>query len=137
MDDAGQALWEALGCPRLADHLPLASEPAWAVARRSLTRALNKRGYHDRIRSPRALWTLLHPTQQPHGATWRDLLAGSSLDTLARALADRVATTGVKLVSWNARWLVSPHAEQATRNNNSPVANLRPRCAPSGNALAR
>ena len=109
------ALLGALGHPSLGDLVPFARTPAWAVARRGLSRILDEQNLSLRIRSPSSLWALLQGGPLPRGCTWALLLHDSDLDSLVAAVNNRGDRQGWRLASWNLQWLVSPHTDKAAR----------------------
>ena len=106
-------LWEALGQPTLTGLLPTARSPEWCSTRRTLAAALRKHGLQHKVRSAFTLWNLLHHTSPPRGATWSTLIANYTFNQLCQQLRARHVQAGVRLASWNLRWLVSPHTDQA------------------------
>jgi len=106
------SLWEALGRPRRSAPLPGPRTAAWAFAHTSLLAALAL-DPAPRARPAAVLWTLLAGTRPRPGATWAQLCDLGTVDTLLAALARRVDKRGVRLSTWNVRWLLSPHTERA------------------------
>ena len=93
--------------PPGADLLPFANSRTRVAQRGSLHDWARLHERNDRIRSPGSLWTILHKTPIPNGATWARLIAG-----LINALEERSGTEGSGFVSWNARWLVDARSVQ-------------------------
>ena len=112
MDEDSRALWEALGWPGEGLPLPTAHSPAWRAIRSNLRAALTSAGAPPRVRSPRALGLLLRGTPPGPGETWGSLLAGGGWSELCRALRTGNSAAGLRLASWNLRWMVSPHTAQ-------------------------
>ena len=98
------SLWEALGRPCRAAPLPGPRAAAWAFAHTSLlaTLALDPA---PRVRTAAVLWRLLAGTRPRPGATWDQLCGLGTAHTLLDALARRGDKRGVRLSTWNARWL--------------------------------
>ena len=111
--EAHVALHEALGSPPRDCLLPVAGTQAWTSIRASLDRVLDEHCVVRRIKSPGALWQVLHGSAVPRGATWGDLLDGATLEQLLAAARAGLAVTGLAIASWNVRWAVSPHTPQA------------------------
>ena len=112
MSDPTSALQAALGYPPLGGYLPGARAPAWRHARILLQEHFRRLGLRTHIRSPAALWALLHPTNVPRGATWGQLITDCTLADLERTLRAPTIGQGARLASWNVRWMVSPHTAQ-------------------------
>ena len=105
-------LWAVLLHPQGDDLLPFARSRAWIAQRDSLHEWTRQNECNDKIRSPASLWTILHRTPLPNGATWTSLIAEHTPNDLIDALKGRRCTEGPGFVSWNARWLVDPHSVQ-------------------------
>ena len=107
-------LLDALGRPPLEALLPGARDPRWGPVRKSIEAALRLAGTGARVRTPSALWALARAgTRPPRGATWADLVTGVLLTTLVDNVRVQSRDADVVISSWNARWLVSPHSDQA------------------------
>ena len=114
MAAAGMSLAGVLGYP--PGHLPLGSarSPTWRTVEAALHFRLPA-GLH-RVRSPRALWSILKGGPPPRGARWRDLTDGVAGDALVQALQAAARAPAARFASWNIRWLRSPHtARGATK----------------------
>ena len=109
------ALWAAFGGPPPGALLPAVAAPQWADARGAFSQYLREHGLRWTCRSPAALWALIRGGHMPRGATWRDLLMGCDLPTLLDLVGSRQANHGWKFAVWNARWLISPHTDQASQ----------------------
>ena len=83
------------------------------MAGKLLHTSLRRDGSAGRVRSPAALWSLLRQGLPLVGTKWRRLLFRHNWADLLEALARRRTASGTRLASWNVRWLVSPHTEQA------------------------
>ena len=119
MGEDSRALWEALGRPVEGLPLPTAHSPAWRTARNSLRTALAAAGAPSRVRSPRALGLLLRGIPPGPGETWGSLLTGCGWSELCRALRTGNSAAGLRLASWNLRWMVSPHTAQNAAKRNA------------------
>ena len=96
-------LWALLLHPQGSDLLPFAKSRTWSAQSESLLEWSRLRECNDIIRSPGSLWTILHQTSVPNGATWADLIAERTPEDLLDALQGRSATEGPGFVSWNVR----------------------------------
>ena len=110
--NACASLWALLLQPQGSDLLPLAKSRTWSSQAESLLEWARFHKCNDRIRSPGSLWTILHQTPVPNGATWSDLIAEHTPEDLLAALKRRSATEGPGFASWNVRWLIDPHSVQ-------------------------
>ena len=110
--NACTSLWALLLQPQSSDLLPLARSRTWPSQAESLLEWARSHECNDRIRSPGSLWTILHQTPVPNGATWSDLIAEHTPEDLLAALKRRSATEGPGFASWNVRWLIDPHSVQ-------------------------
>ena len=119
MGEDSRALWEALGRPVEGLPLPTAHSPAWRTARNSLRTALAAAGAPSRVRSPRALGLLLRGIPPGPGETWGSHLTGCGWSELCRALRTGNSAAGLRLASWNLRWMVSPHTAQNAAKRNA------------------
>ena len=109
MEGDSRALWEALGQPAWEAPLPTARSPAWRVCRQSLQAALEGTGLRQRVRSPSSLGLLLRGRLPVPGDTWGSLLEGAGWGALCAALRTGAMARGARFVTWNLRWMVSPH----------------------------
>ena len=107
------SLWEALGCPPLAATLPGARSSAWSAAREMLAAQLREHDVTTRIRSAGVLWRLLAGTAPGPGATWGQLCRLGTVEVLAHRVRATGTSQDFRIVSWNVRWLLSPHTERA------------------------
>ena len=110
--NACTSLWALLLQPQSSDLLPLARSRTWSSQAESLREWAKAHECNDRIRSPGSLWTILHQTPVPNGATWSDLIAEHTPEDLLAALKGRSATEGPGFASWNVRWPVDLHSVQ-------------------------
>ena len=108
--NAYTSLWALLLQPQGSHLLPFAKSRTWSFQSESLLEWARLHECNDRIRSPGSLWTILHQTPVPNGATWADLIAEHTPEDLPVALKGRSATEGPGFASWNVRWLVNPHS---------------------------
>ncbi len=74
-----------------------------------------------RVATPAGLWLALHGRHPPAGATWGALVGALNLSDVARPAAG--ASPG--LVTWNVRWLASPHTDQGQAKRLAILAHLR------------
>ena len=146
MDEDSQAWWGALGWPGEGLPLPTAHSPAWRAIRSNLRAALISAGAPPRVRSPRTLGLLLRGTPPGPGETWGSLLAGGGWSELCRALRTGNSAAGLRLASWNLRWMVSPHTAQNAAKRDAirqwleagrTVPTGPPRTKPSGARASR
>ena len=110
--NAHTSLWTLLLHPQGTDLLPFAKSNTWSAQSQSLLEWTRLNECNDRIRSPGFLWTILHQTSVPSGATWADLIAEHTPEDLPNALKGRSGTEGPGIASWNVRWLIGPHSVQ-------------------------
>ena len=110
--NAYTSLWAVLLHPQDTDLLPFAKSRTWAAQCESLLEWTRLHECNDRIRSLGSLWTILHQTPVPNGATWSDLIAEHSPEDLINAPKGRNGAEGPGFVSWNVRWLIDPHTVQ-------------------------
>ena len=112
--NAYTSLWAVLLHPQGTDLLPFAKSRTWSAQCESLLEWARLHECNDRIRSPASLWTILHQTPVPNGATWADLIAEHSPEDLVNALKGRNGAEGPGLLPWNVRWLIDPRSVQNT-----------------------
>ena len=110
--NACTSLWALLLQPQSSDLLPLARSRTWSSQTESLREWARSHECNTRILSPGSLWTILHQTPAPNGATWSDLIAEHTPADLLATLKDRCATEGPGFAPWNVKWLVDPHSVQ-------------------------
>ena len=103
-------LSEALEAVPLAQCVPMGNSPAWKQASNRLSQLLKDRGLHVKLRSWRKLWTLLHHSPCPRFVSWQQLLGDATVGRLAASARDSMKETGVRIDSWNARWMKDAHA---------------------------
>ena len=83
-------LMQALGGPRPEALLPMARDPQWAQARSALEGELRALNIAARIRTPQALWAIVHKGRRtPRGATWSTLAGTSTLGDLIERIGGR------------------------------------------------
>ena len=107
-------LWELAGRPPASCPLPPSRSEAWKAVRGALQNALRKEGCLYKARSPGGVWTLLHGTPLPAGATWQDLVGDLTLRLLVEKAENRILSS-FRLASWNLRWLIDPGTRRARR----------------------
>ena len=115
-------LIHALGRPLLHEAVPLGRSKEWSTATLLLQRHLARLGHKVRLRAWKKLWTMLHEDPPPRIVTWQQLTHDHTVQSLVTRARELRAQSGLKLCSWNARWLVDPHT---TKNNNKRSAILR------------
>ena len=84
--NAHTSLWTLLLHPQGTDLLPFAKSNTWSAQSQSLLEWTRLTECKDRVRSPGSLWTILHQTSVPSGATWADFIAEHTLEDLLNAL---------------------------------------------------
>ena len=109
-------VWEHLGCPARAALVPGPRTTAWHEARTRLEHACRHEGRPCRIRTPGVLWSLFQ-TGRPGGGvpqrtTWDRMWGETTLGTLLGRSETQSTGQGLRLATWNVRWLVSPHTHQ-------------------------
>ena len=109
------SLMAALGSPRADSTVPGARFPGWTAARASLASALAGLGVTARLRSWQALWRLLHDPPPPRTATWAALCGSATVANVAGKIRTLQTQDLVRVISWNARWLVDPLAPVGQR----------------------
>ena len=112
MCDVTASLWAALGSPPLGAPLPPARSPAWRTAAFCLRTALIPFGVHYGWSSAALLWGALRGTRPPPRATWGALVAGVTTGDVVEAVR-RSAGGGIKIATWNVRWLRNHHTQLA------------------------
>ena len=108
LDDATGSLrlWEVLGSPVASERLPPRVSRQWAHAGALLNHSLAGTGL-PRIRSPAALWRLLHASSPPPLATWELLCQNFVLRDLVNPLRNFSRFSAPPLFCWNARHIRS------------------------------
>ena len=118
MTNSSSSLWEALLRPPEHGCVPLAGTREWRARSLALDGRLQAEGWNRRIRSPAALWALLHGGSIPAGSTWGRLVAGQTVDSLIQALGRERQCAPFGIVSWNVNWLRSTDGGQSDSKRN-------------------
>ena len=110
------SVWASLGSPDLQCMVPGPRTWGWQEARRQLEQACRRVGGQCRIRTPGVLWSLLHAPRQgggvPRGLTWERLCGEATVWQLLQRVQLEQRGYGLRVATWNVRWLVSPHTMQ-------------------------
>ncbi len=101
-----ESLWLAAGSPPWDAAVPAAASPQWRAVRAALQRSLARAASASSPpRSPAALYSRLHSEAPPRGFTWGQLFRHLPLRAALSPAPD--AAGGLRLASWNVRWLTS------------------------------
>jgi len=117
------ALWEALGRPRLTALLPFGRSAQWRAMRARIGEAYSLPACS--LLSPTGLWRAIHGCAPPRGATWEALLHGGRSDALLDLCPGPAGGGGIRLASWNARWLVDLGSEVVVQKKAMIARQLR------------
>ena len=116
MTDGAQLAWAVAGFPRWGTLVPGPRTKAWATVRKRLEAQCSSMGAVQRIRTPGVRWGLIRGALPrggiPSGTTWGALFGDATLAAIVAAMSKTRDSDGVRMATWNPRWMVSLHSEQ-------------------------